>query len=226
MRGLEDRDDEYKTMLNEKLQVTDGSGLIQSGVPNFCVVLLALNDLGYKARGIRLDFGDLAYISCEKRKFFETIGMEFGVPRFGKTGITAAFSGQPRSSLRLNRFNRNTLIGPRARKFEQSPMMSVEPTVVGEAKSATEIYHICFVVGEESVCAGLKARIDVGTYNPKASDSRFSHICDMEQDIVNVVTSDCTSMLGLGRIDIAGLRMCTFDAEEADALDTLLLTLP
>ncbi|CAH1453229.1 unnamed protein product [Lactuca virosa] len=29
MRGLEDRDDEYKTMLNEKLQVTDGSGLIQ-----------------------------------------------------------------------------------------------------------------------------------------------------------------------------------------------------
>ncbi|CAI9259971.1 unnamed protein product [Lactuca saligna] len=139
MRGLEDRDDEYKTMLNEKLQVTDGSGLIQSGVPNFCVVLLALNDLGYKARGIRLDFGDLAYLSCEKRKFFETIGMEFGVPRFGKTGITAAFSGQPRSSLRLNRFNRNTLIGPRARKFEQSPMMSVEPTVVGEAKSATEV---------------------------------------------------------------------------------------
>ncbi|CAI9277176.1 unnamed protein product [Lactuca saligna] len=123
MRGLEDRDDEYKTMLNEKLQVTDGSGLIQV----------------YKARGIRLDFGDLAYLSCEKRKFFETIGMEFGVPRFGKTGITAAFSSQPRSSLRLNRFNRNTLIGPRARKFEQSPMMSVEPTVVGEAKSATEV---------------------------------------------------------------------------------------
>ena len=36
-----------------------------------------------------MDSGDLAYLSCEKRKFFETIGMEFGVPRFGKTGITA-----------------------------------------------------------------------------------------------------------------------------------------
>ncbi|CAH1418456.1 unnamed protein product [Lactuca virosa] len=46
------------------------------------------------------------------------------------------FSGQPGSSLCLNRFNRNTLIGPRARKFEHSPMMSVEPKVVGEAKSA------------------------------------------------------------------------------------------
>ena len=43
----------------------------------------------YKAKGIRLDFGDLAYLSCDKRKFFEIIGMEFGVPRFGKTGITA-----------------------------------------------------------------------------------------------------------------------------------------
>ncbi|CAI9277175.1 unnamed protein product [Lactuca saligna] len=161
MRGLEDRDDEYKTMLNEKLQVTDGSGLIQSGVPNFCVVLLALNDLGYKARGIRLDFGDLAYLSCEKRKFFETIGMEFGVRGlerlesllihgyqallplvstfFCSFSSVTTFSSQPRSSLRLNRFNRNTLIGPRARKFEQSPMMSVEPTVVSEAKSATEV---------------------------------------------------------------------------------------
>lgn len=29
MRGLEDRDFEYKSMLNEKLQGTDGSGLIQ-----------------------------------------------------------------------------------------------------------------------------------------------------------------------------------------------------
>ncbi|CAH1437110.1 unnamed protein product [Lactuca virosa] len=35
--------------------------------------------------------GDLAYLSCEKRKFFETIGMEFGVPGFGKTGITASY---------------------------------------------------------------------------------------------------------------------------------------
>ncbi|KAK1407972.1 hypothetical protein QVD17_39600 [Tagetes erecta] len=29
MRGLEDRDDEYKSLLNEKLQGADGSGLIQ-----------------------------------------------------------------------------------------------------------------------------------------------------------------------------------------------------
>lgn len=29
MRNLEDRDDQYKTMLDEKLHLTDNSGLIQ-----------------------------------------------------------------------------------------------------------------------------------------------------------------------------------------------------
>lgn len=29
MRNLDDKDDEYKTMLNEKLQMDDNSGLIQ-----------------------------------------------------------------------------------------------------------------------------------------------------------------------------------------------------
>lgn len=29
MRGLEDRDDQFKTMLNEKLQITDNSSIIQ-----------------------------------------------------------------------------------------------------------------------------------------------------------------------------------------------------
>ncbi len=30
MRNLEDKDDEYKAMLNEKLQMADNSGLIQA----------------------------------------------------------------------------------------------------------------------------------------------------------------------------------------------------
>ena len=44
----------------------------------------------YKAVGIRLDSGDLAYLSCEARKFFGAIEKEFGVPGFGKMGITAS----------------------------------------------------------------------------------------------------------------------------------------
>ncbi|KAI3813362.1 hypothetical protein L1987_18084 [Smallanthus sonchifolius] len=72
------------------LALVDTYDVMKSGVPNFCAVALALNDLGYKARGIRLDSGDLAYLSCETRKFFQTIENEFGVPGFGKTGITAS----------------------------------------------------------------------------------------------------------------------------------------
>lgn len=44
----------------------------------------------YKAVGIRLDSGDLAYLSVETRKFFHTIEKEFGVVGFGKMSITAS----------------------------------------------------------------------------------------------------------------------------------------
>ncbi|KAL6551731.1 Nicotinate phosphoribosyltransferase 2 [Orobanche gracilis] len=72
------------------LALVDTYDVMRSGVPNFCAVALALNDLGYKATGIRLDSGDLAYLSCESRKFFQAIEKEFGVPDFGRTSITAS----------------------------------------------------------------------------------------------------------------------------------------
>ncbi|XP_052113869.1 phosphomevalonate kinase ERG8-like [Arachis duranensis] len=44
----------------------------------------------YKAVGIRLDSGDLAYLSCQARKIFCCIEKEFAVSGFGKTSITAS----------------------------------------------------------------------------------------------------------------------------------------
>ncbi|KAA3474195.1 nicotinate phosphoribosyltransferase 2-like isoform X1 [Gossypium australe] len=44
----------------------------------------------YKSVGIRLDSGDLAYLSGEARKIFQIIEKEFGLPGFGKTSITAS----------------------------------------------------------------------------------------------------------------------------------------
>lgn len=72
------------------LALVDTYDVMRSGIPNFCAVALALNDLGYKALGIRLDSGDLAYLSCEARKFFLCVEKEFGVSGFGKTNITAS----------------------------------------------------------------------------------------------------------------------------------------
>lgn len=75
---------------NNFLALVDTYDVMRSGLPNFCAVALALNDLGYKASGIRLDSGDLAYLSIECRKFFCSVEREFNVPGFGKTIITAS----------------------------------------------------------------------------------------------------------------------------------------
>ncbi|GAA0146811.1 glycosyltransferase [Lithospermum erythrorhizon] len=75
---------------NSFLALVDTYDVIRSGLPNFCAVALALNDLGYKAMGIRLDSGDLAYQSCEARKFFNVIEKEFCIAEFGKMSITAS----------------------------------------------------------------------------------------------------------------------------------------
>ncbi|KAK7309204.1 hypothetical protein RJT34_05744 [Clitoria ternatea] len=72
------------------LALVDTYDVMRSGIPNFCAVALALNDLRYKAVGIRLDSGDLAYLSCEVRKCFCSIEKEFGVSGFGKMCITAS----------------------------------------------------------------------------------------------------------------------------------------
>eukprot|EP01029_Cantina_marsupialis_P023192 TRINITY_DN5741_c0_g1_i2.p1 TRINITY_DN5741_c0_g1~~TRINITY_DN5741_c0_g1_i2.p1 ORF type:complete len:327 (+),score=84.38 TRINITY_DN5741_c0_g1_i2:62-1042(+) len=50
------------------LALVDTYDTLQSGVPNTLVVALALHRLGYVPTGIRLDSGDLAYLSKETRR--------------------------------------------------------------------------------------------------------------------------------------------------------------
>jgi len=58
------------------LCLVDTYDTMNSGVPNFLCVAYALHKFGYKALGIRLDSGDLAFLSKQARKLFSEISEE------------------------------------------------------------------------------------------------------------------------------------------------------
>ncbi|XP_073821789.1 nicotinate phosphoribosyltransferase isoform X1 [Musca autumnalis] len=74
----------------------------RSGLLNFSAVALALNDLGYRAVGVRIDSGDLAYLSCLARETFERVGEHFKVPWFSKLTIVASNDINEDTILSLN----------------------------------------------------------------------------------------------------------------------------
>lgn len=59
-------------------------------MPNFLCVALALHELGYKPVGIRLDSGDLAYLSKQTRAQFVAVAEKYNIPEFKKLSITAS----------------------------------------------------------------------------------------------------------------------------------------
>ena len=62
----------------------------RSGLINFSAVALALNELGYRPIGIRIDSGDLAYQSKVAYDSFRKIGKEFGLDWFKDLTIVAS----------------------------------------------------------------------------------------------------------------------------------------
>ncbi|XP_067011033.2 nicotinate phosphoribosyltransferase isoform X2 [Anabrus simplex] len=73
-----------------------------SGLLNFCAVSLALNDLGYRALGIRIDSGDLAYLSKKARETFVKVSEKYNIPWFAKLIIIASNDINEETILSLN----------------------------------------------------------------------------------------------------------------------------
>ncbi|KAK7865215.1 hypothetical protein R5R35_003930 [Gryllus longicercus] len=73
-----------------------------SGLLNFCAVALSLNDLGYRAIGIRIDSGDLAYLSNKARETFAKVAQTYNIPWFEKLSIVASNDINEETILSLN----------------------------------------------------------------------------------------------------------------------------
>ena len=62
------------------LCLIDTFDVLKSGLPNFICVAVALYKAGYKASGIRIDSGDLAYLSRMIRKEYKAMEEKYHVP--------------------------------------------------------------------------------------------------------------------------------------------------
>jgi len=58
---------------NSFFALIDTYSVLESGLINFCALALALDDLGYRAKGCRIDSGDLSYLSRKIKARFNEI---------------------------------------------------------------------------------------------------------------------------------------------------------
>jgi nicotinate phosphoribosyltransferase len=83
------------------LALVDTYDTLTSGVPNFICVATALGECGYKPVGVRLDSGDLAYLSKETKRMFAEASMRTKTDLTGCT-ITASNDINEKVLLSLN----------------------------------------------------------------------------------------------------------------------------
>ncbi|KAL0851072.1 hypothetical protein ABMA28_006954 [Loxostege sticticalis] len=93
---------QLKSPINSTYGYSTVERTLRSGLLNFCAVALALNDCGYRAVGIRIDSGDLAYLSVLARETFEQIAEAFKLPWFSKLTIVASNDINEDTILSLN----------------------------------------------------------------------------------------------------------------------------
>ena len=88
---------------NSFLALVDTYDTLNSGVRNFLLVAYVLHQLGYNPIGVRLDSGDLAWLSRECRMVFKKFAIDHEIPAFEKLKIVASNEIDEKILLSLNK---------------------------------------------------------------------------------------------------------------------------
>jgi nicotinate phosphoribosyltransferase len=75
------------TNKNSFTALVDTYDVIASGLVNYCIVALALNDFGYCPSGIRIDSGDSAYLSRCAKGLFKEVAEEYSFSELASSQI-------------------------------------------------------------------------------------------------------------------------------------------
>nr|XP_054929865.1 nicotinate phosphoribosyltransferase-like isoform X2 [Dermacentor andersoni] len=84
------------------LALVDTYDVLRSGLLNFSAVAMALNDLGYRALGIRIDSGDLAYLSSCAYHIFSELADKYRQEWFRSLTIVASNDINEETIISLN----------------------------------------------------------------------------------------------------------------------------
>ena len=87
---------------NSFTALIDTYDVCKSGILNFCSVAFALKDFGYRAVGIRIDSGDLAYLSILIKDVFDHLARCYSLPWFADMQIVASNDINEETILSLN----------------------------------------------------------------------------------------------------------------------------
>lgn len=87
---------------NSFMALVDTYDVKKSGLINFCAVSISLFKFGYKPLGIRLDSGDLAYLSIVARDHFKKIAQIYKISEFRNLSIMASNDINEETILSLN----------------------------------------------------------------------------------------------------------------------------